>query len=73
MLPDDVRRALGDKLEPRTFSERLQFAKCRLGLEKHRALAQEAAVGASVSVEVGALMPEDSGGGQDLSPLQVEE
>eukprot|EP00969_Alexandrium_andersonii_P180304 7969195-Alexandrium_andersonii.AAC.1 len=32
LLPDEFRRALGDKLE-------LLFAKRRLGLEKHRALA----------------------------------
>eukprot|EP00969_Alexandrium_andersonii_P083318 3676099-Alexandrium_andersonii.AAC.1 len=51
-MPDDFRRALGDKLELQTL-----FVKRRLGLEKHRALAQEPTVGAPVNVEVGALMP----------------
>eukprot|EP00969_Alexandrium_andersonii_P216781 9574773-Alexandrium_andersonii.AAC.1 len=45
LLPDDFRRALGDKLELQTFAERALFVKRRLWLEKHRALAQEATVG----------------------------
>eukprot|EP00969_Alexandrium_andersonii_P100387 4428560-Alexandrium_andersonii.AAC.1 len=40
LLPDDFRKALGGKLELQTCQERLLFIKRRLGLEKHRALAQ---------------------------------
>eukprot|EP00969_Alexandrium_andersonii_P125997 5570672-Alexandrium_andersonii.AAC.1 len=47
-----LRRALDDKLELQSFAERLQFAKRRFGLEKHRALAQEAAAGSPVGMEV---------------------
>eukprot|EP00969_Alexandrium_andersonii_P108634 4793068-Alexandrium_andersonii.AAC.1 len=42
LLPGDFRRALGDKLELQGCTERLLFAKRRLGLEGHRALAQAA-------------------------------
>eukprot|EP00969_Alexandrium_andersonii_P160541 7093683-Alexandrium_andersonii.AAC.1 len=40
------------------FADRLQFAKRGLGLEKHRALAQEAASDALVSMGAGTLTPE---------------
>eukprot|EP00969_Alexandrium_andersonii_P007299 318145-Alexandrium_andersonii.AAC.1 len=42
LLPDDFRRALDDKLELQSYQERLLFTTRRLGLEKHRALAQAA-------------------------------
>eukprot|EP00969_Alexandrium_andersonii_P330734 14617804-Alexandrium_andersonii.AAC.1 len=47
--PEGFRRALGDKLH---------FVKRRLGLEKHRTLAQAASSDAPLSVDVGALEPE---------------
>eukprot|EP00969_Alexandrium_andersonii_P276765 12233358-Alexandrium_andersonii.AAC.1 len=57
-LPGNFRQALGDKLELQSYAERLLFAKPRLGLEKHRALAQAASAEAPVGMEVGALEPE---------------
>eukprot|EP00969_Alexandrium_andersonii_P296602 13106437-Alexandrium_andersonii.AAC.1 len=42
LLPGDFRKALVDKLELQTYQERLLFIQRRLGLEKHRALAQAA-------------------------------
>eukprot|EP00969_Alexandrium_andersonii_P346872 15335036-Alexandrium_andersonii.AAC.1 len=57
LLPDDFRKALDDKLELQSYSERLLFIKRRLGLEKHRALARAASADAPVSMEVGALEP----------------
>eukprot|EP00969_Alexandrium_andersonii_P232973 10285960-Alexandrium_andersonii.AAC.1 len=51
LLPDEFRRALDDKLDLQSFTERLHFVKRRLGLGKRRALAQGAAVGAPVRVE----------------------
>eukprot|EP00969_Alexandrium_andersonii_P336604 14878932-Alexandrium_andersonii.AAC.1 len=58
LLPDDFWRALGDKLELQSYAERLLSVKRRLGLEKHRALAQATSAEAPVSMEVGALEPE---------------
>eukprot|EP00969_Alexandrium_andersonii_P240603 10622084-Alexandrium_andersonii.AAC.1 len=58
LLPDDFRKALDDKLELQTYRERLLFIKRRLGLEKHRAVAQAASADAPVGVEAGALEPE---------------
>eukprot|EP00969_Alexandrium_andersonii_P124660 5510185-Alexandrium_andersonii.AAC.1 len=46
-----------DELELQSYTERLLFVECRLGLEKHRALAQ-AASEAPMGMEVGALEPE---------------
>eukprot|EP00969_Alexandrium_andersonii_P208341 9202085-Alexandrium_andersonii.AAC.1 len=60
--PDEFRRALDDQLELQRHAERLQFVKRKLGLEKHCALAQEAAVGAPVGMEVGARAFDYSGG-----------
>eukprot|EP00969_Alexandrium_andersonii_P210972 9317644-Alexandrium_andersonii.AAC.1 len=51
LLRDDFRRALGDKLELQSYDERLPFVKRRLGLDKHRALAQAASAKAPVSME----------------------
>eukprot|EP00969_Alexandrium_andersonii_P166870 7374337-Alexandrium_andersonii.AAC.1 len=57
LLPGDFRRALGDKLELQSYSEQLLFVKRRLGLEKHRALAQAASSDAPIGMDVGALEP----------------
>eukprot|EP00969_Alexandrium_andersonii_P276734 12231795-Alexandrium_andersonii.AAC.1 len=51
LLPGEFRRALGDELELQSYTERLLFVKRRLGLEKHRALAQAASSEAPVSME----------------------
>eukprot|EP00975_Prorocentrum_lima_P055303 11598211-Prorocentrum_lima.AAC.1 len=58
LLPEDFRKALDDKMELQSYNERLLFVKRRLGLEKHRALAQAASSDAPVSMDVGALEPE---------------
>eukprot|EP00969_Alexandrium_andersonii_P019100 834269-Alexandrium_andersonii.AAC.1 len=71
LLPDDFRRALDDKLELQSYSERLLFVKRRLGLEKHRALAQAASAEALVSMEVGALEPESREQEADEQQLQA--
>eukprot|EP00969_Alexandrium_andersonii_P365565 15466526-Alexandrium_andersonii.AAC.1 len=47
LLPDDFRWALADKVELQSCAERLLFVTRRLGLEKHRALAQAASSKAS--------------------------
>ena len=39
-IPEEYREALGDHLEIQSYQERLLFVKRRLGLMKHRALAQ---------------------------------
>ena len=47
--------ALDDKPELQSYSQRLAFVKRRLGLAKHRALAQSTGSDAPVSMEVGNL------------------
>ena len=71
LLPEDFRRALDDKLELQSYSERLLFVKRRLGLEKHRALAQETNADAPVSMEVGALESEPLPVDPDHSQLEA--
>eukprot|EP00969_Alexandrium_andersonii_P070882 3129816-Alexandrium_andersonii.AAC.1 len=51
LLPGDFRRALGDKLEVQSYSERFLFVKRRLGREKHRALAQAASSDAPIGMD----------------------
>eukprot|EP00969_Alexandrium_andersonii_P064433 2838199-Alexandrium_andersonii.AAC.1 len=62
LLPGDPRRALGGKLELQTCFRAPPVLKRRLGLEKRRALPQEATSDASVSMDIGALAPGNSGG-----------
>eukprot|EP00969_Alexandrium_andersonii_P180534 7978871-Alexandrium_andersonii.AAC.1 len=71
VLPDDFRQALDDKMELQSYNERLLFIKKRLGLEKHRALAQAASADAPVSMEVGALEPEPEQADPDAQELQA--
>ena len=55
LIPDDYKHALDDHMEVQSYRERLQFVKRRLGLEKQKALAQAAASGGPVDMEVGNL------------------
>eukprot|EP00969_Alexandrium_andersonii_P321692 14213638-Alexandrium_andersonii.AAC.1 len=68
LLPEEFRWALGDQLELLSCAGRLLFVTRRLGLEKHRALAQAASAEAPVSMEVGALEPEPPEG--EIDPQQ---
>eukprot|EP00969_Alexandrium_andersonii_P039068 1712888-Alexandrium_andersonii.AAC.1 len=58
-------------MELQSYGERLLFIKRRLGLEKHRALAQAASSDAPVSMEVGALEPESEQADADNPELQA--
>eukprot|EP00969_Alexandrium_andersonii_P236159 10426140-Alexandrium_andersonii.AAC.1 len=58
-------------MELQTYQERLLFVKRRLGLGKHRALAQAASGDAPVSMEVGALEPESDEPDADSQELQA--
>ena len=40
LIPDDYRQALDEKMDLVTYAQRLQYVKTRLGLIKHRQLAQ---------------------------------
>eukprot|EP00969_Alexandrium_andersonii_P338137 14943614-Alexandrium_andersonii.AAC.1 len=60
LLPGDFQRVLGDKPELQSYAKCLLLVERRLGLEKHRALAQAASSEAPVSMGVGALEPEPS-------------
>ena len=55
LIPEEVKVALDDKPELQTFASRLAFVKRRLGMEKHRALAQLTHSQAPVSMDVGNL------------------
>eukprot|EP00969_Alexandrium_andersonii_P294625 13023032-Alexandrium_andersonii.AAC.1 len=58
-------------MELQNYNERLLFVKRRLGLERHRALAQAASSDAPVSVEVGVLEPESEQPGSHAQELQA--
>eukprot|EP00969_Alexandrium_andersonii_P062965 2773549-Alexandrium_andersonii.AAC.1 len=63
--PGDFQRALGGELELRASAECFLFAKRRLGLEQHRALARGAASDAPRSIDAGALASEAQGSGSE--------
>eukprot|EP00969_Alexandrium_andersonii_P295397 13057324-Alexandrium_andersonii.AAC.1 len=64
-------RDRGDELELQSYSERLLFAKRRLGLEKSRALAQAASSDAPIGKDVGALESEPADAHPEPQQLQA--
>ena len=66
LIPEEFERALDDHLDLQTYAQRINFVKRRLGLEKHRALAQLTGSDAPVAMEIGNLSmrgsPEEDGG-----------
>eukprot|EP00974_Lingulodinium_polyedra_P021716 2098262-Lingulodinium_polyedra.AAC.1 len=55
LIPEDYHQALDDKPELVSYAERIQFVKRRLGLIKHRALAQAAMAEKATPMDLGAL------------------